>query len=58
MLLEKPYFMTNKEWYYVDQEDPEFGYKLTRKAPKKAKESYDEFYGIGNKSSGDFDIDR
>ena len=42
----------------MDQEDPEFGYKLTSKAPKKAKESYDEFYGIGNKSSGDFDIDR
>lgn len=39
---EEPYFMTNKEWYYIDEE--EFCYKLTDKAPEKAKISYKEFY--------------
>lgn len=38
----EPYFMTNKEWYYHDLE--EFRYKLTDKAPTKARESYKEFY--------------
>ncbi|WP_373244324.1 hypothetical protein [Megamonas funiformis] len=38
----KPYFMENKEWYYFDEEN--FCYKLTDKAPKKAIESYKEFY--------------
>lgn len=38
----KPYFMENKEWYYFDEE--KFCYKLTDKAPKKAIESYKEFY--------------
>ena len=41
-----PYFMTNKEWYYYDE------YKLTDKAPKKAIESYKEYY-----SEDDIDID-
>ena len=39
-MIEMPYFMTNKEWYYYDGEM----LKLTDKAPKKAIESYKEFY--------------
>lgn len=39
-----PYFLTNSDWYYFDEE--EFKYKLTKKAPKKAIESYNEFYEI------------
>lgn len=42
MVAEEPYFMKNKEWYYFDE--IEFMYKLTQKAPKKAKESYEEYY--------------
>ena len=39
---DKPYFMTNNEWYYFDEE--EFKYMLTDKAPKEALLSYEEFY--------------
>lgn len=42
MTQEKPYFMENEDWYYFDEK--EWRYKLTDKAPKKAIESYDEFY--------------
>lgn len=42
MILEKPYFMKNKEWYYYDTKD--YNYKLTNKAPQKAIDSYKEFY--------------
>jgi hypothetical protein len=42
MILEKPYFMSNKEWYYHDEEI--MMYKLTDKANEKAKKSYEEFY--------------
>lgn len=42
MIAEQPYFMENKEWYYFDED--EFKYKLTEKAPKKARESYKEYY--------------
>lgn len=38
----EPYFMTNQEWYYHD--DEEFCYKLTGNAPKEAIESYIDFY--------------
>ena len=38
---EEPYFLSNKEWFYYDEE--EFCYKLTTKATKKAIESYNEF---------------
>lgn len=38
----EPYFMRNKDWYYFDE--AEFRYKLTKKAPTKAVQSYDEFY--------------
>lgn len=37
-----PYFMTNEDWYYHDEE--EFKYKLTNQAPQKAIDSYNEFY--------------
>ena len=43
---EMPYFMTNSEWYYYDPDDPDHGYKLTDKAPEKARKSYEEFYGL------------
>ena len=42
MTVDEPYFMTNKDWFYFDEE--EFCYKLTDKAPKEAIESYKEFY--------------
>ena len=38
---ERPYFMTNKEWYYYDESDE--CYKLTDKAPPEAVKSYEEF---------------
>lgn len=41
---ERPCFMTNKEWYYFDEE--ECMYKLTDKAPEKARKSYKEFYDL------------
>lgn len=42
MRVTEPYFMTNPEWYYHDEED--FCYKLTDKAPKEAISSYIDFY--------------
>ena len=42
MILLKPYFMENEEWYYYDF--VKMVYKLTEKAPKEAIESYKEFY--------------
>ena len=39
MMIDKPYFMSNKDWYYFDE--TECTYKLTEQAPKKAQESYD-----------------
>lgn len=44
MILKKPYFMKNKEWYYYDEK--EYKYKLTDKATEEAIESYNEFYKI------------
>lgn len=41
-MLDMPYFMTNEDWYYFDGKAKK--YRLTPKAPQKAKESYDEFY--------------
>lgn len=41
-MLDMPYFMENKDWYYYDYKEKK--YKLTDKAPSKAKRSYDEFY--------------
>lgn len=38
--VEEPYFLKNEEWYVYE----DYQYKLTDKAPKKARESYEEFY--------------
>ncbi len=42
MLLEKPLFLQNPEWYIED--DDTGRYLLTDKAPKEAQQSYIEFY--------------
>ena len=42
MEFERPYFMTNKEWYYYDESDE--CYKLTDKAPPEAVKSYEEYH--------------
>lgn len=42
MFIPNIYFLLNEEWYYYDEE--EGIYKLTDKAPKKAIESYNNFY--------------
>lgn len=51
MLLDKPYFLKNKEWYIGSKDLPSFlggkkqrHYTLTPKAPKKAVESYNKYY--------------
>lgn len=41
---EIPYFLENKEWYYHDG----YIYQLTDKAPKKAIDSYYEWYNDGD----------
>ena len=48
---EKPYFMTNEDWYYYDVKS--FKCKLTDKAPKEAIDSYNEYY---NDESEEYDI--
>jgi hypothetical protein len=35
----EPYYMTNKDWYYIDDKGV---HHLTENAPKKAKESFEE----------------
>lgn len=47
-ITEEPYFLTNKEWYYFDEE--EWKYKLTDKAPPEAIKSYKKFYKTLNES--------
>lgn len=42
MFIGMPYFMDDDDWYYYDAIEKK--YVLTVKAPKKAKESYDEYY--------------
>lgn len=49
-MLDMPYFMENKEWYKFDFEKRM--YVLTDKAPKKAKESYEEYYKQLKRESG------
>lgn len=53
MLLEKPYFLKNKEWYIEHKGLPSFlggkvkrQYTLTDKAPQKAIDSYNEYYNL------------
>lgn len=41
---DRPFFMTNEEWYIVDENDDDYGYKLTEVAPQDAIDSYNEFY--------------
>ena len=45
---EKPYFMTNEEWYYYDEEEGIL--KLTDKATSEAINSYKKFYKSLNES--------
>jgi hypothetical protein len=47
-ILNEPYFLLNKTWYYYDKEESKF--KLTKEGLnlKKVKESYDEFYELIN----------
>ena len=42
MTLDKPYFLENKDWYVFNFETNTF--ELTDEAPKKAIDSYKEFY--------------
>lgn len=42
---EMPYFLTNEDWFYYDKEEKI--YRLTDKATKKARESYEKFYKGG-----------
>ena len=42
MKIPEPYFMSNEDWYFFDED--EWRYKLTEKAPEKAMKSYEEFY--------------
>ena len=40
-LIEDPYFLKNKDWYYFDTKQRKI--VLTDKAPKEAVESYEKF---------------
>lgn len=42
MILERPYFMNNPEWFYFDESA--WMYKLTPKATPEAVKSYKEHY--------------
>lgn len=44
MIIKKPFFMANEEWFYFSQD--EFCYKLTDRATAEAKKSYEEFYSL------------
>ena len=48
-----PYFLKNEEWYTIDENDDDRGYKLTDKAPQEAIDSYNEFYGTDLELSGE-----
>lgn len=43
-MLDMPYFMTNDLWYYFDPDKKI--YRLTERAPQKARESYIEYYKL------------
>jgi hypothetical protein len=47
MTLKRPFFLSNKEWYYEDDESGTF--KLTEKATPEAIKSYNEFYAELNR---------
>lgn len=40
--IERPYFLQNEDWYKFNED--ECRYELTDKAPKAARESYEQFY--------------
>ena len=42
MTIEKPFFMSNDEWFYFDEDKMQ--YFLTEKATQTAKKGYEEFY--------------
>ena len=42
----EPYFLSNKEWFYYDEEG--FCNKLTKEATAEAIKSYEEFYSLLN----------
>ena len=42
MFVDKPYFMTNSDWFVFDIKSKR--YVLTEDAPKKARVSYKQFY--------------
>lgn len=44
-----PYFLTNKEWFYIDEN--KYTYILTDKATKKAKESYETYFAELNEDN-------
>lgn len=46
-MIDMPYFMQNKSWYEYDFKKKK--YVLTKEAPKRAIESYKEFYKEFNK---------
>lgn len=50
-IAEKPYFMTNKKWYYFDEKERRI--KLTDKAPEKARKNYEEFQAISEGEYGE-----
>lgn len=52
MLLKRPYFMENEEWYYHDKKKNR--YFLTDKAPEAAKKSYEEHYAQLDMPDPDF----
>lgn len=43
-----PYYMENKEWYWLDKDADYCRYKLTDKAPEKAKKDYVRWYNTFN----------
>ncbi len=47
-IVDKPYFMTNEEWYFYDIKMHKLA--LTEKAPPEAVKSYNEFYDFIKKS--------
>lgn len=47
MECERPYFTTNTEWYYYDEDKGIL--RLTDKAPPEAVKSYEEFYDMQQK---------
>ena len=52
-----PYFMTNEEWYVLDPNDDDRGYKLTDKAPQEAIDSYNDFYSTTKPEFPDLEFD-